>query len=95
MATLFAEYPLFAFAGASVVLLPFIGIMFGRGTTGWTHLILIGVSVALVVLLAALFSLLAATGGVIRDISVQIPKNRFGLCSGSSGEIPIRVAYFL
>ena len=88
LATLYAEYPLFAFAGAACVLFPFVVIMLGRDTTGWTHLILIGGCVALIGLLAALFSLLAATGGVIRDIAVQIPKNRFGLCSGSNEGIP-------
>jgi hypothetical protein len=41
-------------------------------------------SLIVVGVLAATFSLLAAIGAAVRDIVIEIPKNRFGLCSGSS-----------
>jgi hypothetical protein len=85
---LYAEYPLFAFAGAACVLFPSFGIMLARDTTGWAHPILRDVCLVLIGLLAAVFSLLAAAAGVIRDICVQLPKNQFGVCSGSNNGIP-------
>src|SRR6476646_6638668 len=85
---LFAEYPLFALAGAMLVLVPFMTLSLAKGSSGWTHVILVASSLVLVGLLAATFSLLAASGAAVRDIIVEIPKNRFGLCSGSSDGIP-------
>jgi predicted acylesterase/phospholipase RssA len=94
--TLYTEYPLLALTGAACVLFPFFGmtiahgtgwirsILFAHGAAGWAHLMLLGVCIVLSGLLAGIVSLLATAGGVIRDIFVRLPKNGFGLCSGSN-----------
>lgn len=79
VATVYARYFLLALAGAAFVLLPFFGVMPAHGT-GSPHPIVLG----LIGLLAAIFSLLAAIGGVVLDFCVLVPKNRFGVCSGSN-----------
>jgi predicted acylesterase/phospholipase RssA len=86
VAALYAQYPLLALAGAAFVLFPFLGEMLAHGN-GWVHLIMLGIRIVFIGLLAAVFSLLAAAGGVIYDFCVLIPKNRFGVCSGSNKNI--------
>ena len=44
-------------------------------------------SVTLIALLTAIFALLASVLGAVRDIVVELPKNFFGLCSGSSNGV--------
>jgi predicted acylesterase/phospholipase RssA len=92
-ATLYAEYPLFALAGAAYVVLPCVGLLLALGA-GLPNPVSFGVatlllgSVALMGLVAAIFALIAAALGALRDIVVELPKNGFGLCSGSSDSVP-------
>ena len=90
--TLYAEYPLFALAGAACVLLPFIGLTLALGIgspiLASISFGILALAIALIAALAATFALLAAVLGAVRDIVVELPKNFFGLCSGSSNGVP-------
>jgi predicted acylesterase/phospholipase RssA len=90
-ATLYAEYPLFALAGAACVLLPFIGLMLALGIASpiLTSISfgILTLAITLVAVLAATFALITAVLGALRDIVVELPKNFFGLCSGSSNGV--------
>jgi predicted acylesterase/phospholipase RssA len=85
-------YPILFGVGAILIGLlacvpfPFFGVTLGAA--GWAQPIAFGICIVLIGLLATTFSLLAATAGVIRDFCVLIPKNRFGVCSGSNKGIP-------
>ena len=82
-ATLCGSYPLFAFAGATLSLLPFFALVLGRGTTGYVYLALI-----FTIASATVLALLAAFIGLVRDVLATVPKNGYGLCSGSNNGIP-------
>jgi predicted acylesterase/phospholipase RssA len=77
--TLCAAYWLLALAGAAVSLVPLLAVVLAFGFTGWALLALIAGILPTVAL-----ALLAASVGAVFDIFRRLPKNRYGLCSGSS-----------
>jgi predicted acylesterase/phospholipase RssA len=81
--TLCAGYPLLAFAGAALSLLPFFALVVGRETVGYAYLAFI-----LTIASATVLALLAALIGLVCDVFVRLPKNGYGLCSGSNNGIP-------
>jgi predicted acylesterase/phospholipase RssA len=81
--SLCANYWLYAIVGAAVALLPLVVLAATSGLGGalWIPL--------LVGLLPALLFILAATSvGVVRDVLLELPRNGYGLCSGSSNNVP-------
>jgi predicted acylesterase/phospholipase RssA len=79
--TTVASYPLCAFAGAAVSLLPLLLALFAGGDApDRYYLALSFFSIPTVMV----FVLLGALGGLVRDITVHLPRNGYGICSGSN-----------
>jgi hypothetical protein len=77
------NYWLYAVVGAAVALLPVVvlAVTSSLGSAAWI-LFLVG-------LVPALVFVVAATGvGVVRDVVIELPRNGYGLCSGSSDGRP-------
>jgi len=78
-----ANYWLYAVAGAAVALLPLaiLAVTSVLGSAAWIPF-LVGLIPAVVFVLAATLV------GVVRDVLIELPKNGYGLCSGSSDGRP-------
>ena len=79
-ASLFAGYWVYALIGAGLLLIPLLAVVLSFDIAGGTLLALS----ATTILPTIVFALLAASIGALLDIFLQLPKNRYGLCSGSS-----------
>jgi predicted acylesterase/phospholipase RssA len=80
-----ASYPLFAFAGAALSVLPFLALVAGRGAApDHQHLALVA-SIPTIVSATVLALLAAFLGGLVWDFCACLnPRNGYGLCSGSN-----------
>jgi predicted acylesterase/phospholipase RssA len=83
-AALCGGYLPFALAGAAVFLGPLFAAAWACGLEGWT----LGALIASVAIPLTLCSVLGAAIGAGLDVIWRVPKNGYGLCSGSSGGKP-------
>lgn len=74
----------FALLGAAIALVPLLAFALTSTITGFGFWVLLvwGLVIALAITIAV------AAGGAASDVLVRLPKNRYGLCSGSSNGTP-------
>jgi hypothetical protein len=84
VATLCMQYWPLALLGAAIALVPLLAFALNSTISGLPFLVLL----ALGVFPALIFIVAAASGGAVYDILNQLPKNEYGMCSGSRNMQP-------